>query len=234
MSPRKSSSPSRLILVANEKGGVGKSTTAVNLAVCCSLAGLDVLLVDTDKQESSANWAALRNEYTELHPITCVKLSGKVGFEINKLRTKYDVIVVDAGGSDSVEMRQAMAVADLSILPIQPSQFDVWTLYKMANIIKEVGDKTERKIDARAFVNRASTNPSIKETGDVLEGLKEFSDVFAVMTTVVSERIAYRKAARGGQGVLELPRIDQDHKANAEMTSLYKEIFNEEWTPAQD
>ena len=222
---------SKLVLVANEKGGVGKSTTAVNLAVMCALSGKDVLLVDTDKQESSANWAALRNETVDLKPITCVKLSGKVGFEINKMRDKYDAVIIDAGGSDSVEMRQAMAVADITILPVQPSQFDVWTLYKMSNIIKEVGERIERKVDARAFINRGATNPSIKETGDVVEGLKAFEDVFETMATIVCERIAYRKAASGGQGVMELGRAVHDLKASAEMVSLYQEIFNDEWKP---
>lgn len=221
-----------IILVANEKGGVGKSTVAVNLAVLCVHAGMETLLVDTDRQESSSSWAAFRNEQeADLRPITTIKLTGKVGFELNKLRSKYDVVIVDAGGTDSVELRQSVAVCDTLIMPMQPSQFDVWTLYKMSNIITEIQEKLEKKIDARAFINRSATNPAIKETADALSGLVEFADVFSTMSTVIYERIAFRKAARAGQGVIELVRADQDQKANFEMTSLFKEVFNVEWKP---
>lgn len=96
-----------LVLVANEKGGVGKTTIAVNLAAMCVLAGKETLLVDTDKQESASAWAGVRHE-NEVEPtVTCVAKTGKVGYDLAKLKEKFDVVIVDAGGRDSIEMRQA-------------------------------------------------------------------------------------------------------------------------------
>lgn len=122
-----------LVLVANEKGGVGKTTIAVNLAAMCVLAGKETLLIDTDKQESASSWASMRHE-NEIDPsITCVAKTGKVGYDLAKLKSKFDVVIVDAGGRDSIEMRQSLAVCDVALIPIRPAQFDVWSLSRMSH-----------------------------------------------------------------------------------------------------
>lgn len=221
---------SQLILVANEKGGVGKTTIAVNLAAMCMLAGKDTLLVDTDKQESSSAWAAMRHENDSVPPITCVSKTGKVGFDLSNLKAKFQVIIVDAGGRDSLEMRQSMAVCDAAIIPIRPAQFDVWSLSRMSQLISDVEEKIGSKVNASAFINGASANPSVRETVEVKEALREYEELFSTMEAVVTERIAFRKAAREGLGVVELPRELADPKATMEMIALYQEVFNEKWT----
>lgn len=219
-----------LILVTNEKGGVGKTTIAVNLATLCVLAGKETLLVDTDKQESASAWAAVRHENDIDPTITCVAKTGKVGYDLAKLKDKFDVVIVDAGGRDSVEMRQAMAVCDLALIPIKPAQFDVWSLARMAQLIKDVAEKTETKVNAFAFINGASPNPAVRETQEVREALRDYVEVFPTLETAITERIAFRKAAREGQGVVELSSNLSDPKANIEMAHLYREVFNEQWT----
>lgn len=220
-----------LVLVANEKGGVGKTTIAVNLAAMCVLAGKETLLVDTDKQESASAWAGVRHE-NQLDPtITCVSKTGKVGYDLANLKDKFDIIIVDAGGRDSIEMRQSMAVCDIALIPIKPAQFDVWSLSRMAQLIREVMERTEMPVNAFAFINGASANPSVRETQEVKDALKDYVEVFPTLETVVTERIAFRKAAREGQGVVELTSVSGDPKANLEMMALYQEVFNESWTP---
>lgn len=219
-----------LILVANEKGGVGKTTIAVNLAAMCVLAGKETLLIDTDKQESASAWASVRHESEIVPSVTCVAKTGKVGFDLVKLKDKFDVIIVDAGGRDSVEMRQAMAVCEFALIPIKPAQFDVWSLSRMAQLIEEIREKTGEPVNARAFINGASPNPAVRETQEVKDALKDYIEVFPTMETVVTERIAFRKAAREGQGVVELSASLADPKANLELMALYQEIFNEQWT----
>jgi chromosome partitioning protein len=218
-----------LILVANEKGGVGKTTIAVNLAAMCQLAGKDVLLVDTDRQESANTWSAMRHENDVQPSITCVSKTGKVGYDLANLKEKFEVVIVDAGGRDSLEMRQSLAVCDVCIIPVKPAQFDVWSLSRMALLIHDVAEKIEARINAFAFVNGASPNPNVRETMEVKEALREYADLFPVLETVVTERIAFRKASRDGKGVVELAPNFSDAKANLEMMALYQEVFNERW-----
>ena len=219
-----------LLLLANEKGGVGKTTIAVNIAAMCVLAGKEVLLIDTDRQESASAWAGVRHESGHVPAVTCLAKTGKVGYDLVKLKDKFDVIVVDAGGRDSIEMRQAMAVCDLALIPIKPAQFDVWSLSRMSQLVDDIKEQTGAPVNARAFINGASSNPSVRETAEVKEALKDYVEQFPTLESVITERIVFRKAAREGQGVLELPSSLSDPKANLELMALYKEIFNEQWT----
>lgn len=222
-----------LVLVANEKGGVGKTTIAVNLAAMCALAGKDTLLVDVDRQESATAWASVRHE-SSLEPVLiCVSKTGKVGADLVRLRDKFEVVIVDAGGRDSIEMRQAMAVSDMVLVPIKPAQFDVWSLSRMAQLTTEVSDQIGAKVPAFAFINGASPNPAVRETLEVKEALREYGEVFPSLQTVITERIAFRKAAREGQGVIELTAAIADPKANLEMISLYQEVFNEQYATTE-
>lgn len=145
------------------------------------------------------------------------------------LGEKYDVVIVDAGGRDSLEMRQSIAVCSVCIIPVKPAQFDVWSLSRMAGLIRDVSERVERPINAFSFVNGASPNPGVRETQEVKEALKDYADLFPVLEAVVTERIAFRKASRDGQGVMELPPALADAKANLEMIALYQEVFNEKW-----
>jgi len=218
-----------IVLIANEKGGVGKTTLAVNLAAMCKLAGRDVLLVDTDRQESASTWSAMRHENEFKPSVTCVSKTGKVGRDLVELGQKYDVVIVDAGGRDSLEMRQALAVCDTCLIPIKPAQFDVWSLSRMGSLLRDVAEKMDRKVNAVAVINGASANPSVRETQEVKDALVDYADLFSVLSSVVTERIAFRKASRDGLGVVELASGLADAKANIEMATLYKEIFNHDY-----
>lgn len=131
----------RIILVGGEKGGTGKTTLAVNLAICLKRAGKDVLLVDTDIQPTSTTFLYFR-EVSQVEPrIDSMQKQGDgVAGELQSLRKRYDYLVVDAGGRDSGELRSAMIVADIMIVPVQPSSFDMWTLKKVDKLIKDVND----------------------------------------------------------------------------------------------
>ena len=116
-----------IILIGGEKGGTGKTTLATNMAAMRALAGRDVLLIDTDPQGSANYWAQNRDE-EEISPrVACVQKFGKgLPAEVKDLAVRYQDIIIDAGGRDSVELRSAMVIADQAYIPIQPSQFDIW------------------------------------------------------------------------------------------------------------
>ena len=100
----------------------------------------------------------------------------------------------------------------------------------MAGLIREVTERTERAVNAMAFVNGASPNPNVRETQEVKEALKDYADLFPTMESVITERIAFRKASRDGLGVTELHHSLADAKANLEMIALYQEVFHEKWS----
>lgn len=219
-----------ILLIGAEKGGTGKTTIAVNMAAMRAMHGKDVLLVDTDQQESATTWAMARSQGAVQPVITCVSLRGKVGFDLVKLKEKYDTVIVDAGGRDSVELRQAMAVCDKMIMPFRPSQFDTWSLDKMSQLLKDITERTGQSVKASAMLNAVSSNPSVKEAEEMRLVLAEYADEFPTLEASLSDRIAVRRAARDGICVTELKKEFYDTKAAVEIEKLYKEIFHEQIT----
>jgi chromosome partitioning protein len=213
-----------ILLCGAEKGGVGKSTIAVNMAAQASSKGRDVLLVDADKQLSSSMWAALRKGLNDdqLPKVTTVQLTGKgLHQEIKTLAPKFSDIVIDAGGRDSVELRAALLVADVLLVPVRPSQFDLWSLSTIDRLVNEAR-VINPEIAVFVVLNFASTNPSVKEAEEAREFIEgEFPDMTLIRTTL-SERIAYRRASGAGKSV---PEFEAASYAAHEIRQLYKELF---------
>ena len=224
----------RIYAFATGKGGVGKTTVAVNVAAMCALAGKETLLVDTDYNKPDANfWATTRHERGAVPSLTCVTKTGKVGYDLTKLREKYEIVIVDCAGADSIEMRQTVAICDMLIVPMKPAQFDLWSVSRMESIVKEMAEKMERTINAYSLLSMVHNNPQVRETQETRQSLLEFADTFPMMQTAICDRIAYVRANKSGLGVVELTGGDLDNKANLEMVNLYQEIFNEEWQLAK-
>jgi chromosome partitioning protein len=213
-----------IVLVGGEKGGTGKTTIATNLAAKRALAGRDVLLLDTDPQGSANYWAQSRDE-SEAKPrrVACLQKFGKgLQAEVHDLARRYEDIVIDAGGRDSIELRAALVVSNKAYIPIQPSQFDIWTLDRMDELVSSAhGFNPDLK--AWVFISRVSTNPSVHESQDAQEILADFSNL-TLSGVAIRDRIAYRKAARDGLCVDELK--PKDIKASEEMEALYVEVFD--------
>lgn len=227
-----------IVLIGNEKGGPGKTTVAVNLSALCAMAGRETILVDTDRQESASTWATTRamTRSDKKLPVdlTCVTKTGRVGYDLDKLRAKYEIVIVDAGGKDSGELRQAMVVCDTMVIPVRPSQFDTWSLNKMGLLIQDVEERISIKIPTKVLLNAVSSNPGVKEADELRTLLSgEYASSFGLMTAQLTERIAYRRAAREGLCVAELVKPYADPVAVEEMKRLYMELFNVNWSAAQ-
>ena len=214
-----------IILVGGEKGGTGKTTLATNLAAIRALVGRDVLLIDTDPQGSANYWAQSRDEENITPRVACVQKFGKgLPAEVKDLANRYEDIVIDAGGRDSVELRSALVIAEKIYIPIQPSQFDIWTLNQMDELV-ETAKAFNPELQARVLISRSSTNPSVRESDDTRKLLDDFANL-DLADVIIRDRIAYRKAAKDGLAVTELK--PKDPKAVDEMQSLYKEVFCDE------
>ncbi|TAL63641.1 MAG: chromosome partitioning protein [Burkholderiaceae bacterium] len=214
----------RIVVVGGEKGGTGKTTTAVNLAAMLANQGRDVLLVDTDRQESASSWVALRdnNPQVKRRVAAVQKFGSGLIRELDDLATRYEDIIVDAGGRDSVELRGAMLKASVMVAPIQASHFDLWTLSKLNELYEEATQVGNPDLKILIVISRASTNPGVQDydaAGDLIEQYPHFMQA----KNPIRDRVSFRRSAGYGLGVSEYD--PKDEKAEFEMKSLFKEIY---------
>ena len=214
-----------VILVANEKGGTGKTTLATNMAIMRAQHGRDVLLVDADPQGSSSEFIRVREDEQVKPSLTCVSITGRgVSSEVRKLIPRYQDIIIDAGGRDSAGLRSALIVADILIVPFLAGQYDVWGVENMDQIVGEaLGLNPEMK--PYLVLNKQDTNPRISLASEA-EALAKEMENLNILNTKLGYRVAYRRSAAEGRAVNELDK--RDPKAVAELDSLYKEDFGDE------
>jgi len=212
-----------VVLFGGEKGGTGKTTLATNMAAMLALAGKDVLLLDTDRQGTASFWATVREEADVEPKISCVQKFGKgLATQVRDLAGRYDEIVIDAGGRDSMELRYALGVSDRAYIPVQPFQFDIWTLQQMEELV-EMAKGLNDELKVFVVLNRVSANPSVHEDQETRDFFNaEDFQYLSLVDAMLRDRIAFRKSARDGLSVVEWK---QDNKATQEMNQLFEEVY---------
>lgn len=184
----------------------------------------DILIIDTDKQGSSSAWSAIRENHDSIERVSSIqKFGSSLPNQIKDLSHRFKDVIIDAGGRGSIELRGAMTVAHQILIPIQASQFDIWTLTAMNDLIIQA-KVFNPGLEARVILNRTSTNPSVTEIEEAKSLLEDFENLH-LCETIIHDRIAYRKAAKNGLGAAELQ--PKEPKAAEEMLKIYKEIFND-------
>ena len=203
------------------KGGSGKTTLAVSLAVMLSNQGRTVLLVDADKQATATDFTQWRTETLGDTGFTSIQLSDiRVRNEVIKLKPNFDDIVIDAGGRDTASQRAALAVSDVFIAPFAPKSFDIWTLEQVAQLVQEM-QIANPDIQPYALLNRVDYNEKdIREARDYIGE----SGILTVLKNTLHERKAFANAAASGLAVTEFkPR---NPKAIEEIEALFQEILS--------
>lgn len=205
-----------IILIGSEKGGVGKSTLATNLSVFLTLQSKDVILVDADRQGTSSNWSQDRRE-TNLPKIESVSKFDNIRHTLMDLQQRYEYVIVDSQGRDSVELRTGLLASDYCLTPIRPSQADLDTIYKMV-YLTDTAKETNEKLKTFCIITQApNTSTEIRDAQECLKSLKGIQ----LLDTVIYDRRAYRDALGSGKGVLEMA----NDKAIFEFTKLCEEFF---------
>jgi len=185
-----------IISLLNQKGGVGKTTLAVHLAMALSQRGKRVLMVDADPQGSALDWAASREGETAFPVIGLPKAT--LHKELPKLATDYDFLVIDGAPRVYDVARSAIMASDIVLIPVQPSPYDVWAAKEIVDLITDVRPFKEN-LKAVFVINRKIVNTAIGR--DVIEALSEYE--LPVMKSQVCQRVSFAESAGRGQTVLE-------------------------------
>ena len=210
-----------IFTIGGIKGGSGKTTLAVSLTVLLAKAGSDVLLVDADNQGTASDFSTWRAETLGDTGYTSIKLSGlAVRNEILKMKSKYDHIVIDAGGRDTASQRAAMVVSDIFLVPFAPKSFDMWTLEQVEQLVKEM-EIANPDLQSCAVLNKVDYNMK-----DIEEGRKyiEESEVLKVLKNTLNERKSFANAA--AQGLIVMEHKPKNSKAITELQALFDEILS--------
>lgn len=208
-------------VIGGNKGGSGKTTAAVNIAVGLALQGQDVCLVNADLQRTAAKWHAEREGAGLLPAITLVEKFDNVTQTLRALDEKYDHVIVDVAGRNSREFITGGVIAHQIIAPLQCSQPDLDTLVELQQQVEAMRDLNP---DLKVFClqSMATTNPVLRgnERKEFLDYLAEFPTI-AAMDTVLCFRKVYRDCMSNGSGVLETSNT----VAKSEIDQLIKEVF---------
>jgi chromosome partitioning protein len=211
-----------IVTVGSTKGGAGKSTLAVQLALSRARAGRDVLLVDGDQQATAQTAIALRAEAGRVPVPACVWFPDHrvLGSQMRQQARRYQDVVLDVGGRDSHTLRTAIQLSDLVLVPVRPRSADIWALGDMANVIDEVR-VTRDNLRVYAVLNFADpgTSPANREA---VAAVAEFQQ-FTLLDVPIRQRKALALALGFGLSVDEL--TPRDVKACEEIATLASIVF---------
>lgn len=206
--------PAKIVTIAQQKGGAGKTTMAAQLAVTYARAGKRVGLIDIDPQGSLATWYDVRKALVDADGggIVFVQASGwRLSTELDRMKRDVDLILVDSPPHAETDVRIAVRAADLIMVPMQPSPMDLWATQPTLDMAKK------EKSVALVVFNR--TPPKGKLVDAVRRKIVEAD--MPVAGTVLGNRVAFAASMMEGKGVAESnPR----HTATKEIKALADEI----------
>ncbi len=206
-----------IVALAGQKGGVGKSTTAICLAVAAMGRGARVLLVDADPQGTARTWGEVASEAGHAAP-TVIAMGGsmhKPG-QLPAIAAGYDWVVIDCPPRHGEVQRAALMVADLVVLPCGASAADAWALATTLEMVREAQSFRENLRACLLITRKQGRTGIARGAREVLE-----ASGLPVLASELGLRVAYQEAIASGMGVTEYAPRD---RAAAEVIDLLKEL----------
>ncbi|OLY95613.1 plasmid segregation oscillating ATPase ParF [Cnuella takakiae] len=203
--------------ITNLKGGVGKTTLSINLAVCFAHMGYKVCIVDTDTNQNSLQWYGAREEGLPEVLVVGTTDPKALNKAVDNLHGQHDIIIMDGTPNLSEMNTRVMMASDLLIIPTRPGAHDFRAMNEFFTRFDQV---KELRSDVAAYflINEFDERVNLHRT--VRESLQQHYDI-PILNTVLKSRTAYGEASMMGTGVFE----HSDNKAKAEMVALTNEIL---------
>jgi len=204
----------KTVSIVNQKGGVGKTTIAVNLSYGIASRGYKTLLIDADRQGSVKEWQGISGEkaFDVIHYDRDTLYR-----DIEELTRGYKYAVIDSPPGVESVTKSILTVSDLVIIPVRPSILDLWSSRGIVELVNQA-KSVNRKLKAKLLVSQKAPGTRIgSEAKDSLGGYG-----IPIFNTEIHSRIAYAEAMLNGQAVME---YDPRSEASREISSLTDEVL---------
>lgn len=211
-----------VISTVSLKGGVGKTTVAINLAVYFSQIGHSTLIIDADENSNAISWAGVRD--SGKYEITTVSLNNPAALRnnINSLKEKNEVIIIDGTPAINEIANTIMLISDVAIFPIQASPLDLWAFDK--KFLPKFKQIKAVKPDLLGLILLNNIDSRTKLSKEIFEAVETFE--IPVLNTTVGDRVIYKDSIAYGLSALECDDIKAIKEINALGNEIVKLINN--------
>lgn len=212
-----------ILTIGNTKGGVGKTTLAINIAATRALQGKDVFIIDADRQRTSQTAISIRANSGVIPGIACSSYSDGpiLRSQLIQQKDKYDDVIIDAGGRDSTALRASLILSDVLLVPYRPGSFDVWALQDMSDLIAEARSLRDG-LKVYSVINAADPNPNSIDNKEASSIISDYPEFEFIPHHIVGRK-AFSNAAGSGLSVFEIK--PQDDKANTELNTIINILY---------
>ena len=202
----------KVITIAQQKGGAGKTTLAAQLAVAFAADGKRVAIVDIDPQASLADWHRMRNGAQARYSLDMSEVAGyRVSTELSRVKDSHDLVVVDSPPHAETEAKLAIRAANLVLVPVQLSPMDIWATGPTVQLARAAG------VPVLIVLNRVPPRANIVQ---IMRGQLAEKELPVAQATI-GNRVAFAESMLEGLTVLE---SDPRSAAAAEIDALKQEI----------